>query len=103
MMDRKKKDELPKMQVGFIDFVCMPLYKILADLLPDLNCMLDGINQNRKNWQTLANDPKGESAISMTTKSNWYYVDVMQFVLKVRVEVASHLSMNFVLTSSSFD
>ena len=28
MMDRKKKDELPKMQVGFIDFICMPVYKV---------------------------------------------------------------------------
>lgn len=28
MMDRAKKDELPKMQVGFIDSVCLPLYKV---------------------------------------------------------------------------
>ena len=28
MMDRKKKDELPKMQVGFIEFICMPVYKV---------------------------------------------------------------------------
>ena len=28
MMDRKKKDELPKMQVGFIDFICIPVYKV---------------------------------------------------------------------------
>lgn len=27
-MDRKKKDDLPKMQVGFIDFICMPVYKV---------------------------------------------------------------------------
>ena len=28
MMDRKKKDELPKMQVGFIDAICTPIYKV---------------------------------------------------------------------------
>ena len=28
MMDRAKKDDLPKMQVGFIDFVCMPVYEV---------------------------------------------------------------------------
>ena len=28
MMDRKKKHELPKMQVGFIDAICMPLYEV---------------------------------------------------------------------------
>ena len=33
MMDRKKKHELPKMQVGFIDFICLPLYKVRVFLL----------------------------------------------------------------------
>lgn len=28
MMDRKKKDDLPKMQVGFIDAICLPIYKV---------------------------------------------------------------------------
>ena len=28
MMDRAKKDQLPQMQVGFIDSVCLPLYKV---------------------------------------------------------------------------
>ena len=27
-MDRRKKDELPKMQVGFIDAICLPLYQV---------------------------------------------------------------------------
>lgn len=27
MMDREKKDELPKMQLSFIDEICLPLYK----------------------------------------------------------------------------
>ena len=59
MMDRRKKDELPKMQVGFIDFVCMPLYKVLADLIPPLEPLHDGVKTNRSNWQLLADDPKG--------------------------------------------
>nr|CAD7423736.1 unnamed protein product [Timema monikensis] len=29
MMDRERKDELPQMQVGFIDVICLPLYKSL--------------------------------------------------------------------------
>ena len=28
MMDRDKQDELPKMQVGFIDAICIPVYKV---------------------------------------------------------------------------
>lgn len=58
-MDRRKKDELPKMQVGFIDFVCMPLYKMLSDLIPDLDPLLNGVKENRHNWHVLAQDPKG--------------------------------------------
>lgn len=63
-MDRKKKDELPKMQVGFIDFVCMPLYEVLTDLIPSLHPLLDGVKSNRENWQILVNDPKGEQVKS---------------------------------------
>ncbi len=74
-MDRRKKDELPKMQVGFIDFVCMPLYKILAELLPDLDVMHEGVSDNRKNWQTLADDPKGES---------WVLHNEMMMTLRIK-------------------
>ena len=28
MMDRAKKDKLPKMQVGFIDSICLPIYTV---------------------------------------------------------------------------
>ena len=31
MMDRERKDELPQMQVEFIDSVCVPLYSILSE------------------------------------------------------------------------
>ena len=31
MMDRQKKDELPKMQVGFIDAICITLYQVSLD------------------------------------------------------------------------
>ena len=41
MMDRKKKDELPKMQVGFINFICMPLYEVRFYEI-HCNCFLEG-------------------------------------------------------------
>ena len=28
MMNREKKDELPNMQVNFIDTICMPVYQV---------------------------------------------------------------------------
>lgn len=27
-MDRDEKDNLPKMQIGFIDSICLPLYRV---------------------------------------------------------------------------
>lgn len=43
MMDRNKKDELPKLQVGFIDFVCTFVYKVSKqiDYLSEICHLLD--------------------------------------------------------------
>lgn len=57
MMDRQKKNDLPKMQVGFIDAICLPLYQVLADLLDDLSPLLHGVTSNREHWQILADNP----------------------------------------------
>ncbi|XP_046569896.1 cGMP-specific 3',5'-cyclic phosphodiesterase-like [Haliotis rubra] len=59
MMDREKQDQLPKMQVGFIDFICMPVYKLFSELDPALNPLYEGCLNNRKHWQQLAD---GEAA-----------------------------------------
>ncbi|XP_055949647.1 cGMP-specific 3',5'-cyclic phosphodiesterase-like isoform X3 [Argiope bruennichi] len=56
MMDRDKKDELPAMQVGFIDCICLPVYEALVEVQPALSPLLQGCLENRKNWQALAND-----------------------------------------------
>ncbi|KAK3883144.1 hypothetical protein Pcinc_012516, partial [Petrolisthes cinctipes] len=56
MMNREKKDELPKMQVLFIDSICMPVYEAFADLSPELVPLLDGVQENRRQWQTLADE-----------------------------------------------
>ncbi|XP_073817223.1 phosphodiesterase 6 [Musca autumnalis] len=54
MMDRDRKDELPKMQVGFIDVICLPLYKVLCDTFPWITPLYEGTLENRSNWQDLA-------------------------------------------------
>ncbi|CAF0882535.1 unnamed protein product [Adineta ricciae] len=53
MMDRAKKDELPKMQVGFIDSICLPVYKMLAEAEEGLTPLYEGCKQNRENWEKL--------------------------------------------------
>lgn len=69
MMDRKKKDELPKMQVGFIDFICIPVYKLFYDLEPCLKPFYDGCVDNKNNWQSLV-DKNNEEAMSESRKTS---------------------------------
>ncbi|XP_047112368.1 cGMP-specific 3',5'-cyclic phosphodiesterase, partial [Schistocerca piceifrons] len=54
MMDRERKDELPQMQVGFIDVICLPLYKVLSETFPWIQPLYDGCLENRQHWQDLA-------------------------------------------------
>ncbi|KAK9301706.1 hypothetical protein QLX08_006106 [Tetragonisca angustula] len=54
MMDRERKDELPQMQVGFIDVICLPLYKVLSDTFPWIMPLYEGTMENKKHWQDLA-------------------------------------------------
>ncbi|MEE6526170.1 hypothetical protein FKM82_026638 [Ascaphus truei] len=54
MMDRNKSDELPKLQVGFIDFVCTFVYKEFSRFHKEITPMLDGLQNNRVQWKTQA-------------------------------------------------
>jgi len=40
MLDRDEKDNLPKMQIGFIDSICLPLYKVGISLLNQYRLLL---------------------------------------------------------------
>lgn len=42
------------MQVGFIDVICVPLYRILSDTFPWIRPLYDGTLDNRQHWQDLA-------------------------------------------------
>ncbi|XP_036382773.1 rod cGMP-specific 3',5'-cyclic phosphodiesterase subunit beta-like [Megalops cyprinoides] len=51
MMDRNKAAELPKLQCGFIDFVCTFVYKEFSRFHPEIQPMLEGILNNKKEWK----------------------------------------------------
>ena len=58
MMNREKKDELPKMQMSFIDTICQPVYEAFAKLYPQqMNPLLDGVFHNRNAWTVLSAEP----------------------------------------------
>uniref|UniRef100_A0A3Q0RY78 Phosphodiesterase n=1 Tax=Amphilophus citrinellus TaxID=61819 RepID=A0A3Q0RY78_AMPCI len=53
MMDRNKADELPKLQCGFIDFVCAFVYKEFSRFHVEITPMLERLMNNRKEWNAL--------------------------------------------------
>ncbi|CAG7733848.1 unnamed protein product [Allacma fusca] len=53
MMNREKKDQLPTMQVAFIDSICHPVYEAFARLSSNLSPLLTGVQVNRENWMQI--------------------------------------------------
>uniref|UniRef100_A0A674J4U4 Phosphodiesterase n=1 Tax=Terrapene triunguis TaxID=2587831 RepID=A0A674J4U4_9SAUR len=56
MMDRKKAPELPKLQVGFIDFVCTFVYKEFSRFHEEIQPMYERLLNNRKEWKALGDE-----------------------------------------------
>ncbi|KAK3779194.1 hypothetical protein RRG08_035188, partial [Elysia crispata] len=52
-MDRDKRDEIAKLQLSWIDGICLPLYKSLVKLDCSFQPMLDGLLDNRARWERL--------------------------------------------------
>ncbi|VDP87116.1 unnamed protein product [Echinostoma caproni] len=53
LMDRTHINELPQLQVNFIDAVCLPIYTSIVQVHPALQPLLDGCTRNRKCWSLL--------------------------------------------------
>uniref|UniRef100_A0AAR2KED8 Phosphodiesterase n=1 Tax=Pygocentrus nattereri TaxID=42514 RepID=A0AAR2KED8_PYGNA len=53
IFDRNRKDELPSLQLEWIDGICSPLYETLARLNSKLQPMIDIIQANRVKWDEL--------------------------------------------------
>ncbi|CAH0563713.1 unnamed protein product [Brassicogethes aeneus] len=54
IMNREKEDQLPLMQVGFIDSICLPIYESFSTLNPQLEPLVEGVRDNRKKWLEVA-------------------------------------------------
>ncbi|XP_060113004.1 dual 3',5'-cyclic-AMP and -GMP phosphodiesterase 11A [Heteronotia binoei] len=53
IFDRNRKDELPRLQLEWIDSICMPLYQTLVKVNSKLQPMLDSVVANRNKWEEL--------------------------------------------------
>ncbi|KAK7066207.1 hypothetical protein SK128_004933, partial [Halocaridina rubra] len=87
MMDREKKDELPKMQVGFIEHICLPLYKALSESFPWVKPLYDGCARNQEQWKRLA-----EQVDMGLTWIDHEYIE--RPVERNEVEVTSKITLN---------
>ncbi|XP_070535432.1 dual 3',5'-cyclic-AMP and -GMP phosphodiesterase 11A-like [Ptychodera flava] len=70
MFDRSRKDELPQMQVSFIDTVCIPLYQALQKIDSKLNVMYEGVKANRLKWSSLITRRKSAGDASRGTSAS---------------------------------
>ncbi|XP_030015089.1 dual 3',5'-cyclic-AMP and -GMP phosphodiesterase 11A isoform X1 [Sphaeramia orbicularis] len=64
IFDRNRKDELPTLQLEWIDGICLPLYQALLKLNRKLQPMVDGIESNRKKWQELCSSDQHRALVS---------------------------------------
>uniref|UniRef100_A0A1A9ZIV5 Phosphodiesterase n=1 Tax=Glossina pallidipes TaxID=7398 RepID=A0A1A9ZIV5_GLOPL len=61
IMNREKEDELPMMQVGFIESICLPIYEAFAQLSDKLEPLVEGVRDNREHWVELAEEVQTKS------------------------------------------
>lgn len=87
-MDRNKKDELPKLQVGFIDFVCTFVYKVSKQIVWEkciiiwMRIFLSNCNQNKKK-RHLHEKPLG---VSLFLQSTLRYYPNLPFRARIKGE-----------------
>ncbi|XP_058124704.1 dual 3',5'-cyclic-AMP and -GMP phosphodiesterase 11-like [Anopheles coustani] len=70
IMNREKEDQLPMMQVGFIDSICIPIYEAFASLSEKLNPLIEGVLENKEHWLELAQSAKEAYANNNNTSEN---------------------------------
>ncbi|XP_062608258.1 cAMP and cAMP-inhibited cGMP 3',5'-cyclic phosphodiesterase 10A-like [Saccostrea cucullata] len=50
MMDRENSKDQPKQQIGFINFICMPLYNTLSKIINGVEPYVEGCLVNKEKW-----------------------------------------------------
>ncbi|OHS93287.1 3'5'-cyclic nucleotide phosphodiesterase family protein [Tritrichomonas foetus] len=59
--DRENSDK-PKSQIGFYNFICIPLYQVIAKIFPDLAVNLNSLKSNLEVWKAMiqSNNPQSK-------------------------------------------
>ncbi|XP_052792233.1 cAMP and cAMP-inhibited cGMP 3',5'-cyclic phosphodiesterase 10A-like [Mya arenaria] len=56
MMDRLNWDDIPNQQIGFINFICKPLYSTLIRLIPETKPLQTGCDVCKEQWQMVISE-----------------------------------------------
>uniref|UniRef100_A0A803KA05 Phosphodiesterase n=1 Tax=Xenopus tropicalis TaxID=8364 RepID=A0A803KA05_XENTR len=70
IFDRNRKDELPRLQLEWIDNICFPLYESLVKINGKLKPMLDSVTTNRGKWEELHRKQGNSSSTSYPTPAS---------------------------------
>lgn len=55
LCDRDNSD-IPKSQIGFLNYIILPSFNILGDLFPNLKYLIENINENIERWKNFNTD-----------------------------------------------
>ncbi|KAK9505337.1 hypothetical protein O3M35_009418 [Rhynocoris fuscipes] len=63
IMNREKEDELPMMQVAFIDSICLPIYEAFSQLSDALVPLVEGVRDNKQRWLDISLHSRNKSRV----------------------------------------
>lgn len=49
----EEKPDRPKLQIGFYNFICLPLYQVMARMFPELIVNLNSVKSNLEVWKSM--------------------------------------------------
>jgi hypothetical protein len=53
MTNLDTEEAIAKNQVGFMDYVCKPLWEAMVDLVPEISTVRDNLQSNRVKWKEI--------------------------------------------------
>ncbi|XP_071484459.1 cGMP-dependent 3',5'-cyclic phosphodiesterase-like [Diadema antillarum] len=72
MFDREKAC-IPELQIGFVDHIVMPLYRVLAKVFPEAKVLVDAVESNRRMWHKLRDETKARR-LSSTNSLDFFQI-----------------------------
>eukprot|EP00057_Strongylocentrotus_purpuratus_P029054 XP_011683528.1 PREDICTED: cGMP-dependent 3',5'-cyclic phosphodiesterase [Strongylocentrotus purpuratus] len=72
MFDREKAC-IPELQIGFLDHIALPLYRVLGQTFPQTKTVVDAVETNRVMWTKLRDETK-QRRLSSTNSLDFFHI-----------------------------